>query len=105
MIKESKILDRDKLEKLLISRWADFLDIRKLLKFAKNISDMAYSHSTNTIKNIKISRFELKENGFIIWLETTFLTSSNLSDSTQIVNTTYELFLDFQGTIEYIQSI
>lgn len=53
---------KDKLEKLLLANWASFIDYRKLLH---TISE----HIGTTVKQIKLSRFEYEQAGFVVWAE------------------------------------
>lgn len=59
------IVDLQKLEKTLIANWTSFVDSRQLLKFAHNV--LSYDGTAAT--QVRISRFELQHNGFVIWLE------------------------------------
>jgi hypothetical protein len=101
MFRELKVLDRDKLEKLLIARWSDFLDTRQLLTFVKQCCDHLTESDDNTVQNIKISRCEPQTSGFLVWIESTM----NLANSPNPVNLTIEAFIDLDGEITNRESI
>jgi hypothetical protein len=58
------ILDAQKLETLLLANWTEFLDTRQVLK-------LLGEHTGKQIQNLTISRFELVDQGFLLWFETT----------------------------------
>jgi len=104
MIIKSKVLNLDKLETLLISKWNDFLDNRKLLNFVKGIS--VNHHGNNCrVQNVKLSRFKPQHNGFLIWIEFSISITSNLTDCPKIINMTTEAFLELSGDLIHIKSI
>jgi hypothetical protein len=91
------IINTEELEKLLVSNWTAFLQPREILKFAneqvKNIN------VDSPINNLSISRFELKSNGFLLWVE------FNSTISQQKINGTIEAFLTTAGELQPIRTI
>lgn len=71
------IFNADNLEKLLVANWTHFLDSSKLMAFVlKTVQENANRLdiiSSEKIKNkgikITVSRFELTNNGFIVWVD------------------------------------
>lgn len=51
------MIDKNKLEKILLANWTKFINYKNLLPFIEKS------------KSIKLSRFELVDDGFIIWIE------------------------------------
>jgi hypothetical protein len=62
------MLDILKLEKLLIREWTEFLDSRKLLRFIKRTIEETGQIADDPL-GFSITRFELTNDGFIIWIE------------------------------------
>jgi len=79
------------LEKLLLKNWANFLDPRKCLDFVKEQVD---ANVPDKIQKLMLSRFELSENGFILWME--FASGSS--------NYTTEAILKFNGELVHIET-
>jgi hypothetical protein len=103
-----KIFNQKKFEELLVSKWAEFLDAPKLLK---TINDLVQEHKNNfdIVPNtsykqkgtqIMISRFQLTNNGFIIWVD--FLVP--LAENKVAVGTT-ELFLLSTGILSHSKTL
>ena len=55
------LIDKEKLENLLVARWTDFVNIQELLKYL--------GHPNKKVQKLTISRFELTDSGFTVWLE------------------------------------
>lgn len=65
------MLNKKKLEQLLLANWTEILDKQQLDNFiAKQISE------TYKLHKITLSRFEIVEDGFILWLEYSLLLSN-----------------------------
>jgi hypothetical protein len=94
---ELEILDLEKLETILVSRWTEFIDIKKLRQF------VVVEHNPHDCSVIKLtlSRCYLTPQGFIIWIESTV----RLANQPNPVNITIEALLKFSGQIIYITSI
>ncbi len=74
------MLNKEKLEQLLLANWTDVLDKKQLFQFISNHSGI---NDTYKIHKMTLSRFEIVEEGFILWLEYSLL----LTDKTlQITN-------------------
>ena len=73
-----KIFDKNKLEELLIANWTKFLDFSKFMaivleKVRDNENKFNKIPNKTQIKSqnfqIMMSRFEIIENGFVLWVE------------------------------------
>jgi len=97
------LIRKDKFEELLLSQWASFMDITKLLSYVLSCArDITYPITKTKIKQrgtqLKLSRFEPQNDGFIIWAEFSFS-----RDSGTVIGTS-ELFLNPNGEINHIQT-
>ena len=93
------MLDKKQLENILLSKWAEFLNVRKLIQFAKE-SLIHYTNLSSSFQvfELRVSRFELTSTGFLIWLEVI------LTHSGDKINVTIEAFLSGQGELTYINN-
>lgn len=91
------IINTKKLEKMLIKHWTDFIDVRAVIAFVKHIvvAELNFTSKCQILK-VKISRFEPKNNFFIVWLETSIL------DGEKEVNITIETSIHLSGKIIYL---
>ena len=98
-----KIFDGDKLEKLLVANWTQFLDTTRLMalvlqKLQENAGRLDII-SSESIKpkgiKISISRFSVLQHGFTIWIEFNAPVVPN-----RYAEGTMELFMDLQGNFE-----
>jgi hypothetical protein len=55
-------IDKENLERLLLSHWTSFINPRRLLDFVQNSSQ-------SKIDKISLSRFEFVDKGFLVWVE------------------------------------
>jgi|SRR3972149_5888749 len=100
-----KIINKERLEKLLLTNWVSFLDNKKLLAFV--LSTVKNQKFNVVISNkippksvsVKLSKFELKEKGFVVWVEFTVPQQGDL-----VVGTS-EIALNHDGTLSHIQTI
>lgn len=58
------MLNIENFEKLLLKNWTHFIDYKKLI----SLIALNFSFPTQ-ITQVKLSRFQLYEHGFIIWVE------------------------------------
>ena len=72
-----KLLNVEKLETLLLSSWDQFLNIRELREIVKTTIIEKIGYPNLQVKKFSISRFELVNNGFLIWIETTIQENEN----------------------------
>lgn len=102
-----KILNKEKLSELLIAKWTQFIDVSKLMSFIientkKHENQMLIIDNT-TIKHtgnqISLSRFDLNNYGFIIWVE------FKIPLNDKIASGTTELLINSEGNITHIQTI
>lgn len=84
------MIDNEKLEQTLLTNWSRFLDVRKLRAFAAEIA----GQDEKSISKLTISRFELVEGGFILWLE--YLIDRQF---------TTETLLSWDGKLSHLQTI
>lgn len=99
-----KTIVKENLEKLLLANWTFFLDKNKLLAFVLSvIRDQKFNVVPSTFAqkgtSIKLSKFELKDNGFVLWAE-----FAVPKENGTIVGTS-ELELRNDGSLSHIQSI
>lgn len=93
------MLNKHKLETILIKNWTELFDIREILKYVQSISSHLPSNKTNVqINNLGITRFELNPQGFIIWL------NYNVIENQIKYKSTSEVLLDFNGNLNHIQT-
>jgi len=103
-----KIFDGDKLEKLLVANWTQFLDSSRLMAFVlQKLQENAgrldiISSGQIKSKGIKItlSRFHISGNGFVIWIEFNAPVAHN-----RYAEGTMELFLTLDGQFNLINLI
>ena len=100
------IINKNKLEDLLTAKWASFLDFRKVIAFViaevRDYKDFSIYEEENLPEKgveIKVTRFSLRSNGFLMWIDFTvprekgfiigtceaFLTNTGVLTSKQIV--------------------
>jgi len=100
-----KIINKERLEKLLITNWTSFLDRNKLLAFVlSTVRNQKFSIATSddfTNKNVivKLSRFELTNTGFEVWAD------FNVPQQNGCAVGTTELALSFDGKLSHVQTI
>lgn len=103
-----KIFDADKLEKLLVANWTQFLDSTRLMAFVlQKLQENAgrldiISADSIKSKGIKItlSRFYPSHHCFTIWIEFNAPVVPN-----RFAEGTMELMLDLDGKIELVHLI
>lgn len=95
------MLDPIKLEKIILSKWTEFFDNRKLLSIAKNlaIENLNVKPSCQVTK-LTLSHFEKQKSSFLLWIDYTILESKN-----NIISATSEIILDKEGKITHIKTI
>jgi len=57
----NNLINKEKLENLLVAHWTEFINIQELLKYL--------GHPNKKVQKLTISRFERTNTGFIVWLE------------------------------------
>jgi len=94
------VIDKDKLERLLTSKWAEFLDFKKIMAFVMvNVRDHdefpVYEEETLPQKGVEITvtRFTLLDNGFLLWLDFTVPKDNGFAIGT------LETHLNFEGDL------
>jgi hypothetical protein len=100
------ILDKNKLEKILLTNWAEFINIRKLIEFTRE-SCIKHLQLPETIQvfEIRVSRFEPTQKGFLLWLETTLNSTDIITTSTETIKPTLEVFLNLSGEAECLNIV
>lgn len=100
------LIDNTKLEKLLLANWSNFLDQKKLIAYTLTcVRDYKFNqvvktnkkHSTNI--KVKLSHFQIKNNGFNLWVEYSIPINQNTAIGT------VELLLSNSGKLSHIQTI
>jgi len=82
-----KLLDVEKLETVLRNSWNQFINIRELRDILKTVIIEKLDFPDYQVQKFSISRFELVEDGFITWIETT------IQKNESQINLTLEFFL------------
>jgi len=95
------VVNIEKLERILIAKWAEFLDVRELMKLVEKHAKIHLSVDTLEVQRVTISRFELSEDGFLVWVESVV----NLPNQTEKVNMTSECYLLTNGIFRHMQTI
>jgi hypothetical protein len=93
------IFDPIKLEKLLIKQWIEFIDLKKVMEIAHSTVERQLGFKPPNIQNLKVTRFEIYNLGFVIWIE------YRINNNSNIVNITIEIITDFLGNIKSLKSI
>lgn len=94
------MLKVNEFEKLLIKNWSVFLDIRKVIEYAKNTAIEQLGFQSPKIQTLSVSRCEIQNNGLIVWIDYKIL------ESDRKVNATTEFFLSNDGsTVRHIKTI
>ena len=98
------LLDKQKLEELLLKNWTSFMDFKTLLSLVLvAVRDTEFpARTTQEIKiqtQIKLSRFEPGEHGFTVWVEFSVPRGDGL-----VVGTS-EIQLLLSGKATHIQTI
>jgi len=102
------LVNTEKLEELLITKWTQFIDTSKLLDFVtenvirrKNSLGIIYDTSIKMKgKQIMLSRFQLTAQGFLIWVE--FIVPT---DKQGMAIGTTELLISTNGIVSHIQTV
>lgn len=74
-----KLINKEKLEKILIAFWTDILDYRKVIAFVmasvrdniKNLPEYQEDNLPQKGVETTISRFSIKSGGFLLWIDFT----------------------------------
>jgi hypothetical protein len=91
------MIDTKKLEKLLIKSWTEFIDIHEMMHYTTKLAT-ELGFVTQKVKKVSITRFELVENGFLVWVD--YIVVSKNKD----VNISSEIFLN-SNDIKHLKSI
>ena len=93
------ILDIEKLEQFLITNWNQFINLRELRDFIKSsVIQYVGIDPVCNIQKFSVSRFELENDGFLLWIEVT------IEQNKSQINTTMEFSLNKSG-IFYLNHI
>jgi len=95
------LVNIEKLEQILISKWAEFLDLRKIIQFLQTLAAEHLREGELQVMKVTISRFELSENGFILWFDY----EVNLTNQKKKVNMTSEVRLLNNGSLLHLRTI
>lgn len=100
------IIYPEKLEKLLLSKWAEILNINNLRFYVSHILDRKLGIKSPHDCGFSISRFEITNEGFLIWIEVTIKsTALDYTENQGNVNITIESFLSNSGQITNLRII
>jgi hypothetical protein len=95
------LVNIEKLEQILISTWAEFLDLRKIICFLQTLATEQLSDDSLQVMKVTISRFKLSESGFILWFDY----DVNLTNQKKKVNMTSEIRLLNNGSLLHLKTI
>ena len=65
-------IELEKFKQLLIKNWTQFIDVRQLLEYTTDLFKKEYKKPVDPcckVKKISITRFDLVEQGFTLWIE------------------------------------
>jgi hypothetical protein len=88
---QNNLINVNKLEKVLIAHWSEFIDMRTLLAFVREQFDESHQ-----IEKLSISRFEPCDSGFLLWIE------CKLQKLETNVNVVLETLIYNSGKVEII---
>jgi spore coat protein CotF len=92
-----KIYDINKIEKLLVKNWTEYIDARKMINFLTSHAKSQYDNPK--IHNLKVSNCNLLLECISLWVE------YNIINSSLDVNVTSEIFLLSDGTLKINRTI
>jgi hypothetical protein len=103
----NELINTEKLEELLISKWSHFINTSKLFEFieknAKKHQNSFGIINDTTIKlkgkQLMLSCFQLTTQGFIVWVEFTVPIDIGVASGTT------ELLITTKGIVSHIQTI
>jgi|LakMenE18May11ns_1017448.scaffolds.fasta_scaffold9607757_3 hypothetical protein len=99
MTSKNAIFDPIKLEKLLIKDWISYIDPRKLLELIKlNVKNL-FNIEEPKIQTLLISNCEFNQEGISLWV------SYKIIKSNEIVNSTTQILLNPDGSVNLINTI
>jgi len=101
------LINTDKLEELLVSKWSQFINVSKLFEFIESnikVRRNAFGilHDTSVKmkgKQIMLSRFQLTAQGFLVWVE--FMVPIDIG---MAIGTT-ELLISTKGIVSHVQTL
>jgi hypothetical protein len=91
------LFDPKKLENFLIKKWIEFIDFKKVIKIASSTAEQQLGYSPPNIQNLKVTRFELVNFNYVIWIDYI------VNDKQNLVNITLEIICDLEGEIKQMQ--
>lgn len=99
------MLNKEKLEELLIGNWTKFVDVKKLMTFTLQCGNeitnrTKYCGDLKRVSKITITKFTPTINGFNVWVDFT-----NPSSEGTLIIGTVELFISLNGEIYHIRTV
>lgn len=92
------MINYETLEIVLKSKWTNFLDARELINYAQEQAKIHLVLPNSKVNNLSVTRFELTERGFILWLE------YNLTENNSQCKAITEALLHFNGKLSHIST-
>lgn len=89
-----KVVNVEKLEKLITSKWLEFIDPRDILRFAKENAIKTFKIENPKIQKINVSNCELIDNNIYLWIDYSIHTNY------KNVNATTKVLLTSEGNLE-----
>lgn len=78
-------INKEKLHKLLVSNWTEIISVHDIISYISTL------YEKDQIKNIQITRFELIDQKFVIWVEFYYKNNNILLEF--VTDSNYNLFL------------
>jgi len=103
----NELINKEKLEELLIAKWSQFINVSKLFEFIEtNVKKRKNSFgiiNDTTVKmkgkQLMLSRFQLTAQGFLIWVEFTVPVDAGIATGTT------ELLITTKGIVSHVQTL
>lgn len=93
-----KVVNVEKLEKLLTSKWLEFIDPREILRFAKENAIKTFKIENPKIQKINVSNCELIDNNIYLWID------YSIHINYKNVNTVTKVLVTSEGNLEEIST-
>lgn len=93
-----KVVNVEKLEKLLTSKWLEFIDPREILRFAKENAIKTLKIENPKIQKINVSNCELIDNNIHLWID------YSIHINYKNVNTVTKVLVTSEGNLEEINT-
>lgn len=93
-----KVVNVEKLETLITSKWLEFIDPRDILKFAKENATKTFEIENPKIQKINVSNCEFIDNNIYLWID--YSVHINYKN----VNTVTKVLVNSSGNLKEIST-